>query len=96
MRAVKVPQHLELNDVVAWGLGTGDLACVVGGVALGWWLYLVLPDPVALRVGAAAPPAVAGFALGIARFGERHLREWLWLSAAYLLRVRVLVTGDPQ
>ena len=94
MEAVRVPQHLELNDVVAWGLETTDLVCVVSGAAVGWWLYLAMPDPFLLRIAAAAPAVILGFALGIVRVGERALREWLWLVASFLLRVRVLVSGD--
>jgi hypothetical protein len=94
VEAVRVPQHLELNDVVAWGLETSDLIFVVSGAAVGWWLYLALPDPFALRVGAAAPVVILGFAFGILRLDERALREWLWLVASYLLRARVLVSGD--
>ena len=94
MEAVRVPQHLELNDVVAWGLETTDLVCVVSGAAVGWWLYLAMPDPFLLRIAAAAPAVILGFAFGIVRVGERALREWLWLVASFLLRVRVLVSGD--
>ena len=32
---VSVPQHLELDDVVAWGLGATDLLCVAAGCAAG-------------------------------------------------------------
>ena len=94
MEAVRVPQHLELNDVVAWGLETSDLVFVVSGAAVGWWLYLALPDPFALRVGVAAPVVILGFVFGILRLDERALREWLWLVASFLLRARVLVSGD--
>jgi hypothetical protein len=94
VEAVRVPQHLELNDVVAWGLETTDLVCVVSGAAVGWWLYLAIPDPFALRVVVAAPAVILGFAFGVVRLGERALREWLWLVARYVLRARVLVSGD--
>jgi hypothetical protein len=94
LEAVKVPQHLDLEDVVAFGLGASDLFFVVTGVALGWWLYLVMPEPLALRLGTAAPAATAGFALGVPRVGGRALREWVWIAAAYVLRPRVLVSGD--
>jgi hypothetical protein len=92
--AVKVPQHLDLDDVVAFGLGASDLVFVVAGVALGWWLYLAVPDPFALRVVVAAPAATLGSAFGIVRVNERALREWVWLLGAYVVRARVLVTGD--
>jgi len=94
VETVKVPQHLDLEDVVAWGLGASDLVCVVVGVAVGWWLYVALPDPFPLRVGVAAPAVIAGFAFGIPRVGGRAFREWVWLAAVYVLRARVLVTGD--
>jgi hypothetical protein len=96
VKAVRVPQHLDLDDVVAFGLGLSDLVCVVGGVAIGWWLCLAVPDPFALRIVAAAPAAILGFALGIPRLGERPLREWVWVLLAFALRARVLVTGVPQ
>jgi hypothetical protein len=94
VEAVKVPQHLDLEDVVAWGLGASDLVCVVTGVLVGWWLYLAMPEPLVLRVGAAAPAVTLGFALGVPRVAGRALREWLLIATLYLLRARVLVTGD--
>jgi hypothetical protein len=32
--------------------------------------------------------------LGVVRVGKRALREWLWLVGAFVLRARVLVSGD--
>ncbi len=93
MDAVKVPQHLELEDVIAFGLGPIDLLCVVVGALVAWWLYLVLPGEPALRLGASTPPALLGLALGVLRIGDLALREWLGIALAYALRPRVLVTG---
>ncbi len=93
MEAVKVPQHLELEDVIAFGLGPTDLLCVVGGGVVGWWLYLALPGEPVLRASLAIAPAVVGLALGVLRIGELALREWLWIALEYALRPRVLVTG---
>lgn len=93
MDAVKVPQHLELEDVIAWGLGPIDLLCVVAGALVGWWLYLALPGEPALRVIAATPPAFAGLALGVLRLGDLALRDWIGIVAGYALRARVLATG---
>ena len=90
--AVAVPQHLDLEDVVAWGLGPTDLLCVVGGVALGWWLDLRIGDPLVLQLAVAAPPALVGIACGIVRIGERSLRAWIGLVLGYLVRPRVLRT----
>ena len=88
-----MPQHLELEDVVAWGLSATDLLCAVAGIAAGWWFYLVLPGDFAVRVVAAAPPALVGLTLGVLRLGDLALREWLAIAATYAARPRVLVTG---
>ena len=90
MQAVKVPQHLELEDVIAWGLGPVDLLCVVVGALFAWWLYLAFPGEPVLRIGVATPPAVVGLALGVLRLGDLALREWLGIVVAYALRQRVL------
>jgi hypothetical protein len=91
--AVKVPQHLELEDVIAWGLGPVDLLCVATGALFGWWIYLALPADPVLRVIAATPPALMGLALGVLRLGELALRDWLGMLVAYAVRARVLTTG---
>ena len=70
MEPVKVPQNLELDDVIAWGLGATDLMFVAGGAAAGWWLYELLPGDLFVRIGAAVPPAVVGLGLGVVRFGD--------------------------
>ncbi len=90
---MKVPQHLELEDQVAWGLGAIDLLCVVVGAAAGWWLYLAVPGPLALRVLAAAPAVLIGLSFGVIRVGELVLRDWLAIATAYAIRPRVLITG---
>ena len=96
MESVKVPQHLELEDVVAWGLGATDLLCVVAGTAAGWWLYLVVPGTLAMRVIAAAPPVLIGLSFGALRLGDLALRDWLAIATAYAMRARVLVTGGER
>lgn len=93
MEAVKVPQHLELEDVLAWGLGPVDLLCVFAGVAASWWLHLALHETALLQVVGVMPPAVTGVALGILRFGQLSLRDWLVITLAYALRPRILVAG---
>jgi len=91
---VTVPQHLELEDVIAWGLGPLDLLCVVAGAVVSWWLYLALPDAASpLRVAFVTPPALAGAALGTLRVGGLAVRQWLVIAFAYVLRPRILVTG---
>jgi len=90
---VKVPQHLELEDVVAWGLGATDLLCVVVGAVASWWLYLALPGALALRITAAAPAVLVGLLFGTFRLGELALRDWLAIATAYAIRPRVLITG---
>ncbi len=88
-----MPQHLELDDVLAWGLSAVDLLCVVAGAGAGWWLYLAVSGELALRVLVAAPAVVVGLAVGTLRLGELSVRSWIALALAYTLRPRVLVTG---
>ena len=91
MDPIKVPQNLELEDVLAWGLGAMDLVCLVLGGLGGWWAYLVVPAPFGLRVGLAAFIAGAGAILGVGRAGDHTARAWLRILAAYLGRARLLV-----
>ena len=44
-----MPQHLELDDVIAFGLGATDLLCVLAGCVVAWWLYLAVPGAPARR-----------------------------------------------
>jgi hypothetical protein len=93
MESVKVPQHLELQDVVAWGMGAVDLLCVVGALALAWCLYLALPGEVALRAAAVAPLGLCGLACGLVRADDVALREWAFIAFAYAVRPRLLVVA---
>jgi PrgI family protein len=92
MDSVAVPQHLDLEDVVAWGLTATDLLCVVAGIAFGWWLMLRIPGSLALQLAVGAPPALIGLALGMVRIGDTPLRRWLVVALSYTIRPRVLVT----
>jgi len=93
---VKVPQNLELEDVIAWGLGAVDLMCVAGGAAAGWWLFEFLPVDLDIRIGAAIPLAVVGLGLGVMRFGDLALRDWVTLAVRYALRPRRLLVGGGR
>ena len=93
MEPVKVPQHLELEDVIAWGLEAVDLMWVAGGAAAGWWLYAYLPADLDVRIAAAMPCAIAGLALGTVRIGDLTLRDWIALAAHFALRPRRLLVG---
>lgn len=86
-----MPQHLELEDVVAWNLGALDLLCLVAGAIVGWWLYLNLPDPIVGRVTAAALAVLVGAAVGVVRVAGLPLRDWISLGAAFLVRGRCFV-----
>jgi hypothetical protein len=93
---VKVPQHLELEDVIAWGLEAVDLMWVSAGATAGWWLYAYVPADLDVRIAAAAPVVIAGLALGTLRIGDLALREWIALAAHFALRQRrLLVGGEP-
>ena len=89
-----MPQHLELEDVIAWGLGAADLMCVAAGAVSAWWLYLNLPLGFDLRVAAAAPLVLAGLAFGTLRLGELALRDWVRIALRSASRPRTLVFGD--
>lgn len=93
VETVKVPQHLELEDVVAWGLGVGDLLFLIAGAAGAWWLYLAIPGDVLLRAAIGTPPVLAGACMGILRLGDISLRDWMVLAVRYARRPRVLITG---
>ena len=96
MEPVKVPQNLELDDVIAWGLGAVDLMCVAAGAAAGWWLYEFLPGDVDIRIGGAVLLVVVGLGLGVMRFGDRTMRDWVSLGVQYARRPRRLLAGGGR
>lgn len=96
MEPVKVPQHLELDDVIAWGLEAVDLIWVAGGATAAWWLYAYLPLDFDVRILAATPFAIVGLALGVMRFGGLALRDWIALAGDFAMRPHVLLLGDDQ
>lgn len=87
-----MPQHLELEDVVTWGLSAADLICVVAGAVVGWWSYLALPDPLVGRVALSVLIVLLGAALGIVRIGQLPLRGWIAVVSGYAVRSRLLIT----
>ena len=91
--SLKVPQHLELEDVVAWGLGATDLVCVLIGAIGAWWLYLVVAGDVGLRALVATPMLLLGLSFGVARAGDLAVRDWVAIATLYALRPHVLTTG---
>jgi len=93
---VQVQQNLEIEDVIAWGLGAVDLMCVAAGAGAGWWLFEFLPGDLDIRIGAAIPLAVVGLGLGVMRFGDLALRDWVTLAVQYALRPRRLLVGGGQ
>jgi hypothetical protein len=93
MHTAKVPQNLELDDVVAWGMGATDLLCLIAGAVVSWWIYLAAPGELALRVAFAAPGVVVALAMGLVRVDGRSLREWLIVASAFVTRPRVLRVG---
>ncbi len=93
MEPARVPQHLELEDVVAWNLGAVDLLCVFAGAVVGWWLYLDLPDAIVLRIAAAALCVLGGAGVGVIRVAGLPLRGWIALSVLFLIRARLFVAS---
>ena len=88
MEPVKVPQHLEIEDVLVFGLTAADLLWLAGGLLVGWWIVLNLPAPFPLQLAAAAPAAIAGAAFGPCRLAGRPLRDWSTDLMAFALRPR--------
>jgi len=96
MEPVKVPQHLELEDQIAWGLSAVDLLHVALGGLLAWWLYLFLPAPAPMRIAAAVAVALLASILGAGRLGEMRLRGWGQILGAYLGRPRRRLYGGHR
>lgn len=88
MEPVKVPQHLEIEDVLVWGLTATDLLWLAGGLLVAWWIVLNLPAPLPLQVTAATPAAVAGAVFGPARLAGRPLRAWIAELIGFAMRPR--------
>jgi len=88
MEPVKVPQHLEIEDVLVWGLNATDLLWLAAGLLVGWWLVLNLPAPLPLQMAAAAPVALAGAVLGPGRLSGRPLRAWITELISFAVRPR--------
>lgn len=96
MESARFPQHLELEDVVAWNLGALDLLCLFAGAIVGWWLYLDLPDPIVGRIAGAALSVLVGVAVGVVRVAGLPLRAWITVGIGFVLRGRLFVaSGRP-
>ena len=96
MEPVKVPQHLEIEDVLVWGLSAIDLLWLAGGLLAAWWMVVNLPAPLPLQVAAAAPAAIAGVAFGPGRLAGRPLRAWISELLAFAIRPRRRVYRGEQ
>jgi len=96
MQSVKVPQNLELRDVLAWGLGAIDLLCLATAGVVGWWLIMAVHASFAVRVSVASPVFAIGLALGMGKLGGRTVRDWLVVVAGYVQRPRRRVYGDER
>jgi hypothetical protein len=96
MEPVKVPQHLDLEDVLIWGLGGIDLLLLVAGGLVAWWLYLALPIPFGARLAVASLVAGACTLLSLGRAGDRTLRGVLLIVAGYLRRPRRHLYGGGR
>jgi hypothetical protein len=93
---VRVHQHLELDDVLAFGMGAVDLVLLGAGVLIAAWLYVRLGGPVVVRLTICLPAVGGGVLMGPARIGATSVREHALSAVAYLGRPRLRVyQGDP-
>lgn len=92
MKPVKVPQHLDLEDVLAWGLGAVDLLYLAVAGLIAWWLWMSI-SLLPFRLAAVTPVVLIGALLGPGSFQERALRDWLVTLATYRARPRRRVFG---
>jgi len=88
MEPVKVPQNLELKDVLVWGLGAGDLVCLAVAGVVAWWLYLAVPAMMPVRLAVVAPVVSVGLILALGRLGDLTAREWVSVLVAFARRPR--------
>ena len=88
-----MPQNLELEDVIAWGLGAVDLMCVAAGAAAGWWLFEFLPGDLDIRIGVAIPPAVVAAYFASGREQPGYLVPGTILSLVGLVFLGITLTG---
>lgn len=93
MEPVRVHQHLELDDVLAFGMGAADLVILGAGALLGSWVYLHLVAPMGIRLCPSLMVVATGALLGPARIGDRSLRSLAVVALMYTLRPRLLLYG---
>ena len=91
MGPVRIPQHLELEDLLIWRLGAADLAFVGSGALVAWWMYLSIPGAIGVRLCLVAPVLAITCLLGMARCDGSSVRSWLVLVLGYLARPRLRV-----
>jgi hypothetical protein len=92
MSPVKVPQHLDLEDVLVWGLGAVDLLVLATAGLIAWWLWLAVPSA-PIRVAVVTPIVLMATLLGPGSLHGRTLRDWLVTLARYRARPRRRVFG---
>ncbi len=88
MDPVRVPQHLELEDIIVLGLSAVDLVWLCVGAFIGWWLWLSLPFDIVARTVLAAPPIAVGVLFGMGRYDDQTARGFALSVALYLGRPR--------
>ncbi len=93
MSPVKVPQNLDLEDVLVWGLGAVDLLVLATAGLIVWWLWVAIPSA-PIRVAAVTPIVLVAALLGPGSFQGRTLRDWLVTLARYKARPRRRVFGE--
>ena len=93
MKPAKVPQHIDLEDVLLWGLGAVDLLFAAAAGVMAWWLWIDVPL-MSVRIAVVAPVVMFGVVLGPGTFQDRPIRDWLVILLRYRARPRRRVFGD--
>ncbi|HEY8739416.1 MAG TPA: hypothetical protein VIN56_02335 [Candidatus Dormibacteraeota bacterium] len=93
MEPVRVHQHLELDDVLAFGMGAVDLVVLGGAVLISCWIYLRAGLPLPARLLLSAVALASGGLLGPGRVGDRKVRDLVLAGLQYLRRPRLRLTG---
>jgi hypothetical protein len=88
MTRIDVPTHLRTRDKFLLGLSGVQVILCLGAVSAAWLCWLVLPWPLAVRVGLALVILGVGLLLALIEPAGRTLDDWAAIVAGYAARPR--------